>query len=129
MIVLLIGSLGESRGKVGVLIVALNTHHNTHITREGLEVKAVEFLLPSPSWERKDSSDCSHGLAPSTPGRSRLRSVTCGDETPDRSPAIPKFGEWNESDPASVEGFTHIFNRVREERQVGAGTKVLVMPT
>lgn len=37
--------------------------------------------VSSPSWERKVLSEGGHGLAPSTPGRSRLRSVTRGDET------------------------------------------------
>lgn len=37
--------------------------------------------VSSPSWERKGSSEGGHGMAPSTPGRSRLRSVTRGDET------------------------------------------------
>ncbi|XP_026457591.1 RPM1-interacting protein 4-like isoform X1 [Papaver somniferum] len=73
----------------------------------------------SPSWEKKNSEG-SHGLAPSTPGRSRLRSVTRGDETPDKGAAVPKFGDWDESDPASADGFTHIFNKVREEKQGGA---------
>ena len=47
---------------------------------------------------------------------------------PDHSPAVPKFGDWDETDPASAEGYTHIFNKVREERHSGAG-KVPVMPT
>ncbi|KAL3506431.1 hypothetical protein ACH5RR_031813 [Cinchona calisaya] len=81
-----------------------------------------------PAWERKGSSEGGHGMAPSTPGRSRLRSVTRGDETPDRSPAVPRFGDWDETDPAAAEGYTHIFNKVREEKQSGAG-KVPVMPT
>ncbi|XP_059651346.1 uncharacterized protein LOC132298962 isoform X2 [Cornus florida] len=84
--------------------------------------------VSSPSWDRKGSSEGSHGLAPSTPGRSRLRSVNRGDGTPDHSPAVPKFGDWDESDPASAEGYTHIFNRVREERQSEAG-KVPVTTT
>ncbi|KAM3289256.1 RPM1-interacting protein 4 isoform X1 [Capsicum chacoense] len=77
-------------------------------------------VVSSPSWERKASSEGSHGLAPSTPGRSRLRSVTKGDDTPDDSPAVPKFGDWDENDPASAEGYTQIFNKVREEKQTGA---------
>ncbi|XP_060173866.1 RPM1-interacting protein 4-like isoform X2 [Lycium barbarum] len=77
-------------------------------------------VVSSPSWERKTSSEGSHGLAPSTPGRSRLRSVTKGDDTPDDSPAVPKFGDWDENDPASAEGYTQIFNKVREEKQTGA---------
>lgn len=37
--------------------------------------------VSSPSWERKATSDGSQSLAPSTPGRSRLRSVTRGDDS------------------------------------------------
>lgn len=33
--------------------------------------------------------------------------------------AVPKFGDWDENNPASADGFTHIFNKVREERQNG----------
>ncbi|GFQ04292.1 rpm1-interacting protein 4 [Phtheirospermum japonicum] len=84
--------------------------------------------VSSPSWERKATSDGVHGLAPSTPGRSRLRSVTRGDDSPDRSPAVPKFGAWDETDPASAEGYTQIFNRVREEKHTETG-KVPVLPT
>lgn len=38
---------------------------------------------------------------------------------PDRGAAVPKFGQWDESNPASADGFTHIFNKVREERHSG----------
>ncbi|KAF4383104.1 hypothetical protein F8388_009135 [Cannabis sativa] len=69
----------------------------------------------SPSWEGKSSYEGSHG----TPGRSRLRPRS--DDTPDHGAAVPKFGEWDETNPASADGFTHIFNKVREERQTGAG--------
>ncbi|KAL7105820.1 hypothetical protein ACP275_07G069700 [Erythranthe tilingii] len=86
--------------------------------------------ISSPSWERKGASEGSshHGLAPLTPGRSRLRSVTRGDDSPDRSPAVPKFGDWDETDPASAEGYTQVFNRVREEKHSETG-KVPIMPT
>ncbi|RWR87090.1 RPM1-interacting protein 4-like protein [Cinnamomum micranthum f. kanehirae] len=82
----------------------------------------------SPSWERKGSSEAGrgHSVAPSTPARSKLRSSI--DETPERGPAVPKFGEWDENNPASADGFTHIFNKVREEKQTGAA-KVPAMPT
>ncbi|XP_017224238.1 RPM1-interacting protein 4-like [Daucus carota subsp. sativus] len=97
--------------------------HPNHQTRLGNKNSGVS----SPSWERKSTLDSSHGL-PSTPGRSRLRSVTRGDDTPDDSPAVPKFGDWDESDPTSGEGYTQVFDRVREEKQSGTG-KVPIMPT
>ncbi|XP_052189592.1 RPM1-interacting protein 4-like isoform X2 [Diospyros lotus] len=90
--------------------------HPHYQAKVGAKVGGVS----SPSWERKGSSEGGHGLSPSTPGRSRLRSATRGD-SPDCSPAVPKFGEWDENDPASAQGFTHIFNKVREEKQSGAG--------
>ncbi|GAV70719.1 AvrRpt-cleavage domain-containing protein [Cephalotus follicularis] len=68
---------------------------------------------PSPAWEGKNSYDGSHG----TPGRSRLRPR--GDESPEKGAAVPKFGAWDENNPASADGFTHIFNKVREERNGG----------
>lgn len=40
---------------------------------------------------------------------------------PDHSAAVPKFGEWDESDPTSADGFTHVFNKVREEKMNGTG--------
>lgn len=92
------------------------SEHN--IDRSPLHRQAKTPGRDSPSWEGKNSYDSSHG----TPGRSRLRpSNRGGDETPDKGAAVPKFGEWDESNPASADGYTHIFNKVREERQVGAG--------
>lgn len=38
---------------------------------------------------------------------------------PEKGAAVPKFGAWDENNPASAEGFTHIFEKVREERQTG----------
>lgn len=38
---------------------------------------------------------------------------------PDKGAAVPKFGDWDVNNPASADGFTHIFNKVREERQGG----------
>ncbi|KAL8106167.1 hypothetical protein AgCh_029830 [Apium graveolens] len=100
----------------------LPPHHQTRTGNKGSGVS-------SPSWERKGSSEGTHGLAPFTPGRSRLRSsVTGGDETPDYGPVVPKFGDWDESDPSAGEGYTHIFNKVREEKLSETG-KVPIVPT
>ncbi|KAJ6801454.1 RPM1-interacting protein 4-like [Iris pallida] len=68
----------------------------------------------SPSLEKKGASEG----APNTPGRARGKNGGRGGEIPGRGPEVPKFGEWDESDPASADDFSHIFNKVREERQV-----------
>ncbi|KAK8997559.1 hypothetical protein V6N11_012115 [Hibiscus sabdariffa] len=71
--------------------------------------------MASPAWEGKNSYDSSHG----TPTRSRMRPSTRGDDSPDEGAAVPKFGDWDENNPASADGYTHIFNKVREERNSG----------
>ncbi|CAM8988805.1 unnamed protein product [Rhodiola kirilowii] len=79
----------------------LHPHYQAKITGRG---------SGSPSWEGKGAT--AHG----TPGRSRLKNR---DDDLDRGAAVPKFGEWDEDNPASADGFTHIFNQVREERHTG----------
>ncbi|KAL6217751.1 hypothetical protein ACLB2K_010968 [Fragaria x ananassa] len=79
------------------------------IERSPLHRQARASGRDSPSWEGKPSYESSHG----TPGRSRLKPR---DESPDKGAAVPKFGEWDENNPASADGFTHIFNKVREEK-------------
>lgn len=34
----------------------------------------------------------------------------------DRGIMVPKFGTWDESDPSSADGYSDIFNKVREEK-------------
>ncbi|OVA01637.1 Pathogenic type III effector avirulence factor Avr cleavage site [Macleaya cordata] len=96
----------------------LHPHHQAKVGGRG-SGSGTGSVRSSPSWEKKPSEG-SHGLAPNTPGRSRLRTATRGDETPDKGPAVPRFGDWDENDPSSADGYTHIFNKVREEKQGGA---------
>ncbi|KAI3678700.1 hypothetical protein L6452_38002 [Arctium lappa] len=79
------------------------------------QAKAAGKGSGSPAWEGKNSYDSSHG----TPGRSRMK-PTRGDESPDRGAAVPRFGEWDENNPSSGDNYTHIFNKVREERVTGS---------
>ncbi|XP_076883554.1 uncharacterized protein LOC143532368 [Bidens hawaiensis] len=59
------------------------------------------------------SSESSYGADSSTPSRTKLGQVTRGDENGDDGPAIPKFGDWDDSDPTSGEGYTELFNKAR----------------
>lgn len=49
-----------------------------------------------------------------------LSPVDYADDYSCRSVAVPKFGEWDEKNPRSAEGFTVIFNKVKEEKQIAA---------
>ncbi|PKU81427.1 RPM1-interacting protein 4 [Dendrobium catenatum] len=85
-------------------------------------------------WEKKSPPEGGHVVAPSTPGRSPLKSILYVFESfkwmnlishgqPEEGIAVPKFGDWDESNPSSGEAFTDIFNKVQKERQSSA-TKV-----
>ncbi|KAG6729764.1 hypothetical protein I3842_01G047700 [Carya illinoinensis] len=73
--------------------------------------------VSSHSLEGKTSYESSHGTA----GRHRMKSETRGDETPEKGVVVPKFGDWDENNPTSADGFSQIFNKVREERQIEVG--------
>ncbi|XP_042490021.1 RPM1-interacting protein 4-like isoform X2 [Macadamia integrifolia] len=111
---------GRQSGGSSVEQSPIHSHHHARVSGKGSGVS-------SPSSERKGSFEHNHGLASATPVRSRLRTTTRADETLDKGAAVPKFGDWNE-DPSSADGYTHIFNKVREEKQ-GGSERVPVMPT
>ncbi|CAM8944172.1 unnamed protein product [Rhodiola kirilowii] len=80
-------------------------------------------LPASPFWERKVSSSTTQGFGFATPGRHQPKPVTYGAESPDNTPTVPKFGDWDESDPSAADRFTQVFDQVREQRQNGSGTR------
>ncbi|XP_057986482.1 RPM1-interacting protein 4 isoform X2 [Hevea brasiliensis] len=49
--------------------------------------------------------------------RHRSASHPSDNDKHHRSTSIPQFGAWDETDPNSGEGFTVIFNRVKEEKK------------
>ncbi|CAN6982477.1 unnamed protein product [Brassica oleracea var. botrytis] len=53
-------------------------------------------------------------------GRTKPKPNLRADESPEKVTVVPKFGDWDENNPASADGYTHIFNKVREERSTGA---------
>ncbi|XP_065862774.1 RPM1-interacting protein 4-like isoform X2 [Euphorbia lathyris] len=86
-----------------------------HVSKVGSKGIGVS---PVYSLERKGST----GGVPMTPGRSRLRSASraaAGDDSVDQNAAVPKFGDWDENNPGSADGYTLIFNKVKEERHGG----------
>ncbi|KAF9592893.1 hypothetical protein IFM89_018473 [Coptis chinensis] len=46
------------------------------------------------------------------------------NERLDKDAAVPTFGEWDETNPASDDGFTVIFNKIREEKLTGSTNAV-----
>ncbi|GAB4830241.1 hypothetical protein Ancab_040678 [Ancistrocladus abbreviatus] len=64
-----------------------------------------------PSFDGKSSSDSVSGAQ----GRHRPKQ---GSQAPDKGPSVPEFGAWNKN-PAQAEGYTHVFDVVRQERRGG----------
>eukprot|EP00246_Nothoceros_aenigmaticus_P011540 TRINITY_DN3179_c0_g1_i1.p1 TRINITY_DN3179_c0_g1~~TRINITY_DN3179_c0_g1_i1.p1 ORF type:complete len:326 (+),score=49.99 TRINITY_DN3179_c0_g1_i1:468-1445(+) len=58
-------------------------------------------------------------FAPATPNRSRMGPGGRPTDTPDRSTALPKFGEWDSKNPNSGDGFTVIFDQAMTEKKMG----------
>ncbi|GJW34758.1 RPM1-interacting protein 4-like protein isoform X2, partial [Tanacetum coccineum] len=57
-------------------------------------------------------------------GGSRFSQATCGDETPDDSPVITKFGNSDDNDPTSGERYTQVYNKAWEDKQGGISLMV-----
>ncbi|KAK7332380.1 hypothetical protein VNO80_29131 [Phaseolus coccineus] len=48
----------------------------------------------------------------------KSRNSSFNDQPNHRAPAIPKFGTWDVTNPNSGEGYTAIFTKIKEERQI-----------
>ncbi|KAM7488926.1 hypothetical protein LguiB_026410 [Lonicera macranthoides] len=42
----------------------------------------------------------------------------------DEAPTVSKFGDWDESDPTSAEGFTQVFKMVTDEKNSAGKTPI-----
>ncbi|KAK1578393.1 hypothetical protein Q3G72_029924 [Acer saccharum] len=80
------------------------------------------------SDRKKGLGEGINSFSPLVQGHSWQRSESqSSDEPHHRVASVPKFGAWDETDPASGEGFTVIFNKVKEEKQI-ASTKFPTVP-
>ncbi|XP_028126346.1 RPM1-interacting protein 4-like isoform X1 [Camellia sinensis] len=81
------------------------------------------------STTRKKSTTEVNNLGLASPGHDRLRSASnqLNDMSYGSAASVPKFGAWDERDPKSGEGFTVIFDKVKQEKHIAAA-KVPTMP-
>ncbi|KAK1411174.1 hypothetical protein QVD17_37720 [Tagetes erecta] len=127
--------------------------HETRVSREEVNLRKSSDSLPqprrtsrqsggsvqsfdnSPGYPRQHvrggnkasvSSESSYGAGSLTPGRTRLGQVTRNDENADDGPAIPKFGDWDDNDPTSGEGYTEVFNKARHDKHAAGGKSPMI---
>ncbi|KAK6149727.1 hypothetical protein DH2020_017252 [Rehmannia glutinosa] len=78
----------------------------------------TSVLRPNHQRKKSDRSKYASDIRyPPSPGPN---SFNPADDYSYRSVSVPKFGQWDETDPRSAEGFTVIFNKVKEEKQIAA---------
>ncbi|KAI3718665.1 hypothetical protein L6452_19544 [Arctium lappa] len=58
--------------------------------------------------------------SPPGPNRPKYGYNPADDIVSHRSASVPMFGAWDEKDPRSAEGFTVIFQKVKEEKHIAA---------
>ncbi|KAA8520162.1 hypothetical protein F0562_014418 [Nyssa sinensis] len=81
------------------------------------------------SDRKKSIGEANYNFVPMSPAPHRLRGGSNPSEDMSYSSAsVPKFGEWDERDPTSGEGFTLVFNKVKEEKQISAAKFPAVPP-
>ncbi|KAM0934924.1 putative RPM1-interacting protein 4/NOI4 [Dioscorea sansibarensis] len=62
-----------------------------------------------------------HGITPHTPPRTRMRQGALPVlDTEDSGSPVPKFGGWDDKDPATTENYTELFGLVIQERKTGS---------
>ncbi|CAK9181702.1 unnamed protein product [Ilex paraguariensis] len=83
-------------------LLQANHRHARADRKKSMTEDNSRFCLPSPG-----------------PNRPRGQSNPY-DDISCRSASVPKFGAWDEQDPQSAEGFTVIFNKVKEEKHIAA---------
>ncbi|KAL5140574.1 EH domain-containing protein 2 [Glycine soja] len=58
------------------------------------------------------------GFSSSSHNTQRTANSSFSDHSNHRATAIPKFGTWDVTNPKSAEGYTAIFSKIKEERQI-----------
>ncbi|KAJ8557706.1 hypothetical protein K7X08_004472 [Anisodus acutangulus] len=99
----------------GVVSPAREGKNNSYDSSHGTPGRSFESSRATPGRSFESSRATpgrSFESSRATPGRSKIK-----QETPDRGAAVPRFGEWDETDPQSADNYTHMFNKVREEKQ------------
>ncbi|KAF3451791.1 hypothetical protein FNV43_RR07887 [Rhamnella rubrinervis] len=79
--------------------------------------KSASHLVPQPI-STDNSFPHGHGRHKSDITNHSSSSSSMTDPHHRATSSIPKFGEWNEADPRSGEGFTAIFEKVKQEKQI-----------
>lgn len=101
--------------------------HQSITFESGSDKSYSDFTLVQPSPRRvrsdhkkKSLAEGSNSFSQSIPGITNRSGSYPSAYNHHRAASIPKFGDWDETDPKSGEGFSVIFNKVKEEKQIAS---------
>ncbi|XP_055816263.1 RPM1-interacting protein 4-like [Solanum dulcamara] len=103
-------SFGDSHSISGFSVNQPRRRRKTSDVKKNKNDRGNVFVPPSPNILIKNSRNPSDDLSCSS------------------AASVPKFGAWDEKDPKSGEGFTVIFNKVKEEKHIAAAKFPIVQP-
>ncbi|XAR53829.1 hypothetical protein NMG60_11022522 [Bertholletia excelsa] len=108
-----------------------NYKRNPMNASESQKTRTHRSLTSESSSDKSNSEDSHHKRSkkksildsnssiPSSHAHDGIRNASdVSDEKAYRPTSMPKFGEWDERDPQSGEGFTIIFNKLKREKQI-----------
>ncbi|CAL9073969.1 unnamed protein product, partial [Musa textilis] len=77
---------------------------------------------------RRNPGEAGYVPSPSPVSPSRAGNARGGVARRQRPTAVPKFGEWDATDPKSSAGYTVIFNQVKEDKKASAAAHLPTVP-
>ncbi|CAM8893568.1 unnamed protein product [Rhodiola kirilowii] len=90
-------------------------------SESGSEKSLIQQNRTGSKIQRKDASKVSYSFSQSSAVRTTLRSgnsISQEHHHVDVVATVPKFGSWDETDPRSGDGFSIIFNKVKQEKNI-----------
>nr|XP_043627203.1 RPM1-interacting protein 4-like [Erigeron canadensis] len=98
-------------------------------TRNSVDLRSKDFSNKQQNYKagpdktsnsRERISNFSPPSPAPVPNRPKYGYNAADDITAHRSASVPMFGAWDEKDPKSADGFTVIFQKVKEEKHIAA---------
>ncbi|TXG46883.1 hypothetical protein EZV62_026177 [Acer yangbiense] len=122
------GSIGRNLRERKIYNQLMSASNKSGTSESGSDISNSDHSLRQ-SGQLRLKSDRKIGRSEGSSKHSRKRSGSNrSDESAhhriEASASVPKFGDWDENDPKSSEGFTAIFEKLKEEKHI-ASTNIL----
>ncbi|KAK9091983.1 hypothetical protein Syun_026894 [Stephania yunnanensis] len=99
--------------------------HRSSKSPSGSEISSSDrsYLRGNNRHMRYNRRSSSNSYSPSPPASLKNGSLNVAEVQHQRVASVPKFGDWDATDPTSGDGFTIIFNKVKQEKEAAGSYK------